>query len=79
MPSMSLTAVGALLVLFVGLHLYHKNVYPSRRLPPGPEGHLIFGNLLQIPPKGPWLKFQEWYKLYGRISSNMIESVLLQG
>ena len=66
MPSMSLTAVGAFLALFfAGLHLYRKSACPSRRLPPGPEGHFIFGNLLQIPSEGPWLKFQEWYKLYG--------------
>ncbi|KZS90976.1 cytochrome P450 [Sistotremastrum niveocremeum HHB9708] len=34
---------------------------------PGPKGIPILGNALQIPPKGPWIKFTEWAAQYGDI------------
>ncbi|KAJ4479616.1 cytochrome P450 [Lentinula edodes] len=37
------------------------------KLPPGPSGFPIVGNLLQIPTSQPWLVFDQWTKQYGPI------------
>lgn len=37
---------------------------PYRKLPPGPRGYPIIGNILEFQQQ-PWLKFAEWRKLYG--------------
>ena len=46
---------------------------PSRRkgkkLPPGPSGLPIIGNLHQAPTENPWRIYQEWSKKYGPIFS----------
>ena len=38
------------------------------RLPPGPKGYPIIGNLLDLPPTHVWEKFGTWGKQYGRLS-----------
>ena len=38
---------------------------PFRKLPPGPRGYPIIGNLLEM-KAGQWLKFSEWHKTYGQ-------------
>ena len=35
------------------------------RLPPGPKGYPIVGNLLDLPPTHIWEKFGAWGKQYG--------------
>ena len=35
------------------------------RLPPGPKGYPIVGNLLDLPPTHAWEKFAAWGKQYG--------------
>ena len=45
-------------------YFWRKNSY-NMKLPPGPAGQLLLGNLLQIPAVEPWKQFREWSKKYG--------------
>ncbi|KAK7676907.1 hypothetical protein QCA50_020163 [Cerrena zonata] len=68
MNSLTLSSFWVTCAAILGL-LYKgwKRRTEGSKLPPGPKGHFIFGNFLQIPSVAPWLKFNEWSKIYGDV------------
>jgi len=61
----SYTGLG--LPLVVAAVLVARLFQTNNKLPPGPVGLPILGNLLQL-WNHPWLQFTEWTKKYGRLS-----------
>ena len=59
-------SIGAMLGLVV-LYTVRYLTSPYRKVPPGPRGYPIIGNILDLKP-GQWLKFSEWQKKYGQFA-----------
>jgi hypothetical protein len=57
-------SIGVILGLIVFYFVRYLSS-PFRKLPPGPRGFPIIGNLLEM-KTGQWLKFAEWHKKYGQ-------------
>jgi len=65
---------GGLIVLYTARYF----TSPYRRLPPGPRGYPIIGNVLELRSTQSWLKFAGWRKKYGQfvLSSNFLDKFL---
>ncbi|PBK75826.1 cytochrome P450 [Armillaria solidipes] len=49
------------------LHRFARRSFSRRRLPPGPKGLLLIGNLWDVPAEYPWLTYAQWAATYGDI------------
>lgn len=56
-------------VLICATWFVYKQYNLKRRLPPGPPGLPLIGNLHQAPSIYPWRTYSEWHKKYGPIFS----------
>ena len=61
-----LLAIGVAIAVFTVTYRYYAFRY---RMPPGPRGLPVIGNLHQAPSKYPWRAFADWHKNYGPIYS----------
>ena len=61
-----LAVLTALITLGTHRYLTSKPRLPQgSKLPPGPPGKPLVGNLLEIPPVHSWLKFKDWADVHG--------------
>ncbi|KAK0480064.1 cytochrome P450 [Armillaria novae-zelandiae] len=66
MSSNLLIAFLAILVVLLLRRLTHRSL-KRQRLPPGPKGLPLLGNLWDVPAEYPWLTYAQWAATYGDI------------
>lgn len=66
---LSIAITGFLLLLLLPLLRWFLSTLRPQNFPPGPPVIPGLGNLHQIPPSKPFLKFHEWSKQYGDLVS----------
>ncbi|KIK64878.1 hypothetical protein GYMLUDRAFT_160779 [Collybiopsis luxurians FD-317 M1] len=66
-----------LLAAVTVLFTFYRPFRAGGKLPPGPRGIPILGNLLQIPVLRPYPKFREWAKQYGPVFSLKLGSQIV--
>ena len=73
MFSIGAMLAGGLVVLYTARYF----TSPYRRLPPGPRGYPIIGNILELKSQS-WLKFADWRNKYGQfvLSSHFLDKFL---
>jgi hypothetical protein len=65
-PHLTPTSTSVLAAIVAVAVLYALTGKRSKaRLPPGPPGLPVVGNILDIPKSRPWVKFAEWTDKYG--------------
>jgi len=60
-----------ILLGFIVLYVARYVTSPYRKVPPGPRGYPIIGNVLELRSQQ-WLKFTEWRKQYGGTHFNSL-------
>ncbi|KAI4523854.1 cytochrome P450 [Schizophyllum commune Loenen D] len=68
-PSVSATSLAVTVFNLAASYKILRTASREHGLPPGPPTAPIFGNALQVPTKGMYLRFTEWARIYGEIYS----------
>lgn len=70
------TSVLAAIVAVAVLYALTGKRRSKAKLPPGPPGLPVVGNILDIPKSRPWVKFAEWTDKYGELRVSSFESCI---
>jgi len=55
-------------IITLGIWVAVRRRQPRRKLPPGPTGWPIIGNLFDMPQERKWIKYTEWENKYGPLT-----------
>jgi hypothetical protein len=64
-PSMSALAAVIIITIWLALRIFHDRS-KRRRLPPGPPGWPLMGNIGDFPKEDRWITFSKWAEQYGQ-------------